>query len=549
MARRTPADLVSHPLMWTGLWLALVALTLISRPLMPIDETRYLSVAWDMWQRGDFLVPYINGEPYSHKPPLLFWLMHAGWMVFGVNEWWPRLVAPLFGLGSLFLTRSLALRLWPDRPEVAILAPVIVLGSLFWTLFATLTFFDPLLAFFALMGIGGLITAWQRTGWRGVIVTGIAIGMGVLAKGPAILVHILPAALLAPLWAPRLIGPSGAAAPGPAWPRWYGGVLASVLIGAAIGLAWAIPAARAGGPDYANAIFWGQSAGRMVESFAHGRPWWWFAAILPVLLLPWPAWPGAWRAVAGGRSALAEGGIRLCLAWFVPALLVFSAISGKQPHYLLPEFPALALILGRLLVGAAAAPAAGRRSLLLPAGIFAVLGIALIAAPVAFSGRIVAVHLLQPAWAILLFAVIAAAFRLARGGRLSAAVFGLTLMSAAAVGAVHLAARPLLAEAFDQAPLARQLGDWQRAGSPLAHFGKYHAQFNFLGRLTAPVDILDDIAEAAAWTARHPTGRIISYESRRSASGPVLVLPFRGKWVEVWEATVVARDPSILHRD
>jgi hypothetical protein len=122
-------------------------------------------------------------------------------------------------------------------------------------------------------------------------------------------------------------------------------------------------------------------------------------------------------------------------------------------------------------------------------------------------------------------------------------------MSAAAVGAIHLAARPLLAEAFDQAPLARQLGDWQRAGSPLAHFGKYHAQFNFLGRLTAPVDIIDDMAEAAAWTARNPTGRIISYESRRSSSGPVLVLPFRGKWVEVWEATVVARDPSVLHRD
>ncbi|WP_316980050.1 ArnT family glycosyltransferase [Shumkonia mesophila] len=549
MARRTSDDILSQPLLWTGLWLALVAVTLFSRPLMPVDETRYLSVAWDMWQRGDFLVPHINGEPYSHKPPLLFWLMHAGWAVTGVNEWWPRLVAPLFGLGCLFLTRSLARRLWPDRPEVALLAPVIVLGSLFWTLFSTLTFFDPLLAFFALLGIGGLITARQRAGWRGFIVTGVAIGLGVLAKGPAILVHVLPAALLAPLWAPRLIGPSGAAAPGPGWPRWYAGVLVSVLLGAAIGLAWAVPAAMSGGPEYANAIFWGQSAGRMVESFAHGRPWWWFAALLPVMLLPWPAWPGAWRAVAGGRFALSEGGVRLCLAWFVPALLVFSAISGKQPHYLLPEFPALALILGRLLADADPARATGRRALLLPGLIFAAIGIALAAAPVTFAGRIVAVHLLQPAWAVLLFLAIAAAVRLVRGGRLSAAVFALTLMSAAAVGAVHLAARPLLAEAFDQAPLARQLGDWQRAGSPLAHFGKYHAQFNFLGRLTAPVDIIDNMAEAAAWTTRNPTGRIISYESRRSASGPVLVLPFRGKWVEVWEAAVVARDPSVLHRN
>ncbi len=51
------------------------------RPLWPVGETRYASVAWEMWQRGDFLVPHLNGELYSHKPPLLFWLMHAGWAV------------------------------------------------------------------------------------------------------------------------------------------------------------------------------------------------------------------------------------------------------------------------------------------------------------------------------------------------------------------------------------------------------------------------------------------------------------------------------------
>ena len=56
------------------LWLLLIAVNLAIRPLMPIDETRYVSVAWEMWTRGDFLVPYLNGEAYSHKPPLLFWM-------------------------------------------------------------------------------------------------------------------------------------------------------------------------------------------------------------------------------------------------------------------------------------------------------------------------------------------------------------------------------------------------------------------------------------------------------------------------------------------
>ena len=67
----------------------LVAVAYASRPLTPIDETRYIGVAWEMWLRGDFLVPFKNGAPYSHKPPLMIWLYQAGWAIFGVNEWWP----------------------------------------------------------------------------------------------------------------------------------------------------------------------------------------------------------------------------------------------------------------------------------------------------------------------------------------------------------------------------------------------------------------------------------------------------------------------------
>ena len=66
------------------LWLLLTT-TIFFRNPIPIDETRYLSVAWEMWLRGDFLVPYLNGHTYSHKPPLLFWLFESGWAIFGVN--------------------------------------------------------------------------------------------------------------------------------------------------------------------------------------------------------------------------------------------------------------------------------------------------------------------------------------------------------------------------------------------------------------------------------------------------------------------------------
>jgi len=101
-----------HRLRSVGLWLflfwgVLTSLSLTIRPLFPVDETRYAAVAWEMWLRNDFLVPYLNGEVYSHKPPLLFWLMQLSWRFFGVNDWSLRLISPLFFPGNImFIRRS-----------------------------------------------------------------------------------------------------------------------------------------------------------------------------------------------------------------------------------------------------------------------------------------------------------------------------------------------------------------------------------------------------------------------------------------------------------
>src|SRR6478672_11095652 len=56
---------------------------------VPLYSTRSLAVAWEMWDRGSWLVPLFNGAPYSHKTPLLPCLIHAGWLVTGVSDVWP----------------------------------------------------------------------------------------------------------------------------------------------------------------------------------------------------------------------------------------------------------------------------------------------------------------------------------------------------------------------------------------------------------------------------------------------------------------------------
>jgi len=404
------------------LLLAVLAVVgLLERPLTPIDETRYVSAAWEMWLRGDFLVPFKNGEPYSHKPPFMFWMFHAGWALFGVNDWWPRLVLPLFSAGSLLLTYTLARRLWPQRDGLGGQAALILVGTLLWIVFSTLVMFDVMLAFWVLVGMHGVLAASEGKR-RGFVMLGVAIGMGVLTKGPVILLNLLPVAVLAPWWNPGL-----------KWLRWLGGLGLALLIGLAIALMWAIPAGQAGGEAYRNAIFWGQTADRMVESFAHRRPFWWYLPLLPLLLFPWFVWPGWWKALAHhGRTGL-DRGTRFCLAWMLPVLIAFSFISGKQPHYLIPLFPAFALLAARVLADRSDSRVG------LPALLAALLGGALM---LAASGKIAAVNAqalaLPPLWPGALLVLLALAGWLA-GRRGMPAVVNLALLGAAMLALLQIA--------------------------------------------------------------------------------------------------------------
>jgi len=531
---------------WSVLWLVLMIAALAARPHLPVDETRYLAVAWEMWLRGDFLVPHLNGEPYSHKPPLLFWSMQAGWAVFGVNDWWPRLVAPLFGLGSLVLTIPLARALWPKDVTVAKSAPVILLGSLYWALFATLTMFDTLLALTAMIALLGVLRARRIGGWSGWIVFGLGIGVGVLAKGPAILLHTLPVALLAPLWdvEGRIKAQKGG------WKRWYLGTGLGVLIGAAIGLAWAIPAAIAGGEEYRNAIFIGQTAGRMVKSFAHQRPWWFFLAIIGPMLLPWTFWPALWRSLGKLPNLLGDSGLRFCLAWFLPAFIAFSLISGKQPHYLLPDFPAAALIIAFLL--ARDERKDGRAwEQWFPAGLLIVVGVVLFVAPYLPIKKIPDwVANQQTIWAALIVLAGLLIVKTPSAGaeypRLKALAGGMVIF----IACLHLILVPRFDNQYSMKPNGEALAKLEAEGWTLFHFGKYHGQYQFAGRLKNPIPWTDNPNELEAFLAANPKTKVIAYRYKLydDEPAPENILSFRDLIMVVWDGDQVRANPKLAFR-
>ena len=313
-------DLRRHALPVAGLlWSALMVAVIAVRPMTPVDETRYATVAWEMYLSGDLLSLRLNGALYGHKPPLMFWLIDLGWQVFGVNEWWPRLLSSLFGLGALVLLDRLARRLAPGREDIGAMTLLITTGSLYWMVFTGAVMFDLMLAFFVLLGVLGIAQAGAGGGRRAWFIVGAAIGLGILTKGPVALLHLLPLALLGPWW--LAASPDAASEPQRRWGSWYRGVGLAVLVGAAIALAWAVPTALAGGGEFGREIFWSQSVDRMVNTEHHLRPAWFYLATAPVLLLPWLFFPAVWRGFAALVRAERTLVVRFALAGAVPVVI------------------------------------------------------------------------------------------------------------------------------------------------------------------------------------------------------------------------------------
>ena len=517
-----------------ALWAFLVILGLASRSFFPIDETRYATVAWNMWQSGDYLVPYLNGVAYSHKPPLLFWLMNLGWKIFGVNDWWPRLIPSLFALGSVFITRKIAALLWPNDSAIKDHASLILISCGLWVVYSTTLMFDMLIAFFTVLGIWGLLLALKKNknGW---LLLTLAIGGGLLAKGPTILLQLLPVALLAAFWNKNTEYNLNAK-------NWFLPILFAVLGGAVIALLWAIPAAMHGGAQYQHDIFWGQTADRMVNSFAHKRPVWWYLAASPLLLFPWLFLGSFWRGLA---NINADFGLRFCLAWLIPVFIAFSFISGKQVHYVLPLFPAITLIIARLISHHVNIT---KLDLMPICAAFIALGGALLYLPLYVQSHGVSVTnwAQLPAWPGI-FAMFLGVFLYFYPKKSVP-----NIISTISIAAILLVAVTMFAllrkagEAYDIRPISYQIKALETSNTPVAFIGKYAGTYDFVGRLTHPPENIEANG-VTPWFEAHADGRVIAFFDQKSKpekteflqhyKGQFIAILTREQWLNLHSST------------
>ena len=483
---------------WFLLWVSLLLTALLCRPPLPIDETRYLSVAWEMWQNHQFLVPHINGIPYSHKPPLLFRLIQAGWLIFGVNEWSARMTAPIFGLFTVMLTIGFARMLWPNQRELRKNIPYILLGSCLWSFYGTLTMFDMLIAFFSVIAWVGLWVGREGKRLLCWILYGAAAGLGILAKGPVILVYIVPPALLAPWW----MGKDHVRS----WIWWYCGLITAIAGGAILALAWAIPASHAGGEQYAQAILYGQTAGRVVHSFAHQRPMYWYLLLLPLLLFPWSCCQSLWTGVI--RMQLTPS-VRFCISCILPAIVLFSVISGKQIHYLLPLFPVVFLLVGHGVDSGTPLTAFSRR--LLPIALFFFALILLIVPMLHLEGGDSEMLRFLPWW--LGFGPLVAAFSLYKYAikpkqciAVTSTIFtGLLIF-------LHISMMASLRSLYTGQDIGEKILNVQISKGQVAVFPEdLSGQFQFAGKLINPLAVQKTMKDIVLWSDTHPGQSVLLF--------------------------------------
>jgi 4-amino-4-deoxy-L-arabinose transferase-like glycosyltransferase len=529
---------------WLPLWAVATLVAIFSHGPMPLFSTRTLAVAWEMWQGHHWLVPHINGEPYSEKVPLLFWLIHAGWFVFGVNDVWPRVLEVIFGGVQLVQLSLLARRLFPARPWVEKAAPWMLLALSYAFLFGLQVMYEVLLAD-CVLGALLCLTPTQRRAEPRWLLFGLLVGAGLLSKGPVMLLHVLFPWLLGPLWND--------------WAnqyraRWYGRGVLALLLGLALLLAWAIPAGLAGGEAYRHRLFFTQTAGRVVEGTqtsqaVQSHPHWfgWYLVWLPMLLFPFTGWPRAWVAIATLRKPF-ESGMRFALCWLLPSFALFSLISGKQWYYLLPEFGGWML----LLAGAIALLRERHAQLAdnywlgsWPLGVGSIL----------FAGLLFALphlalgHALNNEW-VAGAAPYSRSFSVAflllgglllvrgRGEMRRVAVAG--LLGALALNTLFTLT---LWRKYDLSPTTALISTSQAAGHPVAFAGNYEGQFHFAGRLTRPIVELYDGQSLQAFAKAHPDGLVVTHPDQLDGSArryALLAQPFRSAWLVVWSAPTVA---------
>lgn len=304
------------------------------------DEAFYAEAAREMITSGDWLTPHYNYEQRFQKPILYYWLTAAAYGVFGINEAAARFWSAAAGLGLALLTAACGRR-WYDEATGRIGGAIVATAFGYFSI-GRLSLPDLPLAFFVTAttwtALVGLLDA-RAQAMRWLLAAGVACGLGFLTKGP--LAVILPALVVIPLW----------------WrearrqPLPWTAVMAAGAAAAVIAVPWFAAMTEVHGVSYLAGFFLGDNVERFATTrFNDPRPVWFYLPIVAGGLLPWTPLliTGVGPLIRWMRRVERPSAVTIRLVvWTVLPLLFFTASVGKQPRYILPILPPLALLTAR----------------------------------------------------------------------------------------------------------------------------------------------------------------------------------------------------------
>jgi hypothetical protein len=317
----------------------LLLLMRLSCPLLEPEEARYAEIPRQMLAQGSFIEPVWHGQPYYHKPPLLYWLVMLSYSLLGVHDWAARLVPALASLATVFVTWTWGTRALGARAGF-LAALVLCLSARFVYLGRMLTI-DPLLCLWVTAALAAAHLAMREAPlrWHWWLTSAVLTGLGLLTKGPVALVLTL-APVLAFQWLDRRTAR-------PSFPR----VAAYVALAIGITCPWYL-AMCVTNPAAAVDFLWLHNIQRYLDPLDHHEPFWFFLPGLLLGTLPWSLllWPlGRWLLGYSRGTGAPPPALGFCLLALLWCVGFFSLSGCKRAVYILPALPWLALCLGACL--------------------------------------------------------------------------------------------------------------------------------------------------------------------------------------------------------
>lgn len=388
-----------------------------SRSLFEPDEGRYAEIAREMFASGDWVMPRFDGFKFYDKPPLQYWATALNYQLFGLHHWTARLWSALAGLLCVLATWYAARRVWGAREGR--LSGFVCVGMFLIVAASHITSLDMGVAAFLTSALCAFLIAefgcdTPASKCRWMLLTWLAMALSVLSKG--------------------LIGivlPGGALFVYMLWKRdWMLLRRVQLLPGIALLLVvtapWFVLLARRD-DQFLSFFFIHEHFGRFLSKVANrNQPMWYYLPIAIVGLLPWTGLlPQALRVSWQRARNAGDDAVALVMIYAAVVLLFFSVSGAKLPLYVLPMFPALALLIGRSLPGLTNAMV-GRRLLWIAIPAFAgvVIALSLLHISILHGAKTAYLAMLGPA--AVAMAMLAAGtslgFALARRGRVDTAI-------------------------------------------------------------------------------------------------------------------------------